>query len=130
MWPAELRAATAVVVFGGYIGIRRLMALGMSSSPADRVSAGLRGARPVRARLRSSELTMAAFMDVVTLLEASWLHISRLLFRRRWPAWSLLMCKWLKGGFVWQTRVKTLGFGLWPEPVMATSWTFLKASLR
>jgi hypothetical protein len=40
------------------------------------------------------------------------------------------MYKMLDGVFVWQIRVKTLGFGLWQEQVMVTSHTFLKASLR
>jgi hypothetical protein len=40
------------------------------------------------------------------------------------------MYKKLDGVSVWQIQVKTLGFGFWMEPVMATSWTFVKASLR
>jgi hypothetical protein len=37
---------------------------------------------------------------------------------------------WLDGVLVWQIRVKTFGFGHWPEPVMATSCALLKASSR
>jgi hypothetical protein len=40
------------------------------------------------------------------------------------------MYKQLDGVSMWQIWVKTLGFGFWQEPVIATSWTFVKASLR
>jgi hypothetical protein len=61
--------------------------------------------------------------------------VGKLVAWRPPPPWEftglvILMYKMLDGVFMWQIRVKTLGFRLWSEPVMAAYPTCLKASLR